>query len=136
MAPAYAAATSEDLPDLLKQISATEYVDGCKVGAGANPGRFFLIAEKILKLSKLSDYRTMLKDSSPHVRVMGALGISLKYPAARWRLANHLGDRTQIQWLNYGCMVRRATVGYAIEVFRRNPHALGHGAGDRMAWCN
>src|SRR5262245_57242152 len=73
----------EPLDRLLENIRQADAVDGCAVSSAARPGRFFLASEKVLARARLDDYRAMLGDPNPYVRVMGVLGIALHHPGRR-----------------------------------------------------
>ena len=120
----------------IQRLRGLALIDGCKVGGGGQPGSFFLVARRLLKAASLDDYTTMLRDEAPAVRVMGALGIALQHPEARERAIHIESDRAEVEWVAYGCIVRRATVGEVAAMLFEHPNTFGVLAdGSSEWWC-
>jgi hypothetical protein len=128
--------TGASLDAQLAQLRKVDRVDGCAVGVGGTPGQFFAVASDILKHAALVDYRTMLSDSHPVVRVMGVLGISLQHPESKEATDSLLTDNTKVAWQPFGCDLTNVDVGYVAQALLKDPTVLGlTSTGDVGAPC-
>ena len=90
------------------------------------PGEFFLLSEDLLHYGNEEDFKKLLKDVNPVVRVMGLVCLAQtdfeKYAPT---LRTFLIDKAEID-LAHHCTIGRTTVSEIAERLLKDPNFLGH----------
>lgn len=93
------------------------------------PGEFFTLSEDLLRYGEAKDFKNLLEDENPIVRVMGLICLAQtdfeKYAPT---LRIFLIDKAEIV-LHNKCLIGRTTVGKIAAHLLEDPNFLGHRSG-------
>ena len=115
-----------ELTSLVFELRGVKEVSGSRVGWGGRAGAFFLLSEEFLRYGTEDDFKQMLDDRNPVVRVMGLVCLAQLDAGDRAALiGSRVGDGGEVR-LFVGCVTTRATVGGIASRLLSDPNFLGH----------
>jgi hypothetical protein len=84
-----------------------------RTGFGLAPGKFYTLSQECLSIGTPADFRLMLFDRTPLVRVMGLICLAQSVDAEEFAKAATVmdGDRAVVRYTNGCVMDQTATVG-------------------------
>lgn len=117
----------------VEKLRSVKVIGGSATGFTLTPGEFFTLAQECLKNGTREDFKGLLEDRNPVVRVMGLVCLAQSDQAAYAEVAEaHKGDSAAVSYM-IGCVIRHATVGRIAERLVKEPFFLGREAGQLPA---
>jgi len=90
------------------------------------PGEFFLLSEELLRYGNEEEFKKLLEDENPIVKVMGLVCLAqLDFEKHSQTLRAHAIDK-EVVVLHAQCSVINLKVGQIAEMLLKNPNFLGH----------
>ena len=93
------------------------------------PGEFFNLSQECLANGTVNDYKELLKDDNPVVRVMGLVLLAQADPEEYSIIAKDYQDDKTVVETQRGCVIGPATVGNIARWLEKNPYYFGREGG-------
>jgi hypothetical protein len=112
------------------KVRLIDTVAGSAVGFILVPGEFFKLSTECLANGTPDDFKILLKDDNPVVRVMGLVCLSQSAPNEYAEISKQYSKDRAIVKYQIGCVIQRATVGEISQWLVKNPFYFGRKAGE------
>jgi hypothetical protein len=111
------------------KLRSVEVIGGSATGFTLAPGEFFKLSQVFLKNGTTEDFKGLLADKNPVVRVMGLVCLAQTDRAAYAEIAKSQRlDRADVSYM-IGCVISHATVAQIADRLIENPFFLGREEG-------
>ena len=111
------------------KLRSVEVIGGSATGFTLAPGEFFKLTQEFLKNGTTEDFKGLLEDKNPVVRVMGLVCLAQSDRAAYAEIARaQRRDRADVSYM-IGCVIRHATVAQLADRLADNPFFFGREEG-------
>jgi hypothetical protein len=113
----------------VEKLRSVEVVGGSATGFTLAPGEFFKLSQEFLENGTTEDFKGLLADKNPVVRVMGLVCLAQTDRAAYAEIARaQRRDRAEVAYM-IGCVIRHAAVAQIADRLVENPFFLGREEG-------
>jgi hypothetical protein len=117
----------------VEKLRSVEVIGGSATGFTLAPGEFFKLTQEFLKNGTTGDFKALLEDKNPVVRVMGLVCLAQSDRAAYAEVARaQRRDRAHVSYM-IGCVIRHSTVAQFAERLAEDPFFLGQEEGQLPA---
>jgi hypothetical protein len=111
------------------KLRSVEVIGGSATGFTLAPGEFFKLSQELLRNGTAEEFKGLLGDKNPVVRVMGLVCLAQTDRAAYAEIAAaRRRDRANVSYM-IGCVIRHATVAQLADRLVENPFFFGREEG-------